>query len=171
MNMCTTVLSTTRRVSRRMTPLPQVYRRSRSFTLTARASTKPQISDQRQLKHTVAMSTSEPAFCPAPVDFQDLPSLIARHARQRPHAAAMREGDRCVSHAELDALSGRVAATLQRDGLAAGDCVALCAATCIEYVAVFLGALRAGAVVAPLAPSATPAQLAAMVALSSWSRS
>ncbi|MFY9513270.1 MAG: class I adenylate-forming enzyme family protein, partial [Rubrivivax sp.] len=40
--------------------------------------------------------------------------------------------------------------------------VAVCAASSIAYVALFVGTLRAGAAIAPLAPSATPQQLADM---------
>ena len=41
--------------------------------------------------------------------------------------------------------------------------IAICAATSIEYAVTFLGALRAGVAVAPLAPSSTPESLAAML--------
>ena len=57
----------------------------------------------------------------------------------------------------------RIAASLQRDGLAAGDAIAVCAAPSIQYAAVFLGSLRAGLAVAPLAPGSTPASLARMI--------
>jgi acyl-CoA synthetase (AMP-forming)/AMP-acid ligase II len=58
--------------------------------------------------------------------------------------------------------AGRVAALLQAHGIGQGDTVALCAATSLDAVAVFLGVLRSGAAVVPLAPGSTPAQLAAM---------
>src|SRR5258708_14644543 len=58
----------------------------------------------------------------------------------------------------------RVAAALQRAGLGPGAASALCAASSIEYAAVFLGALRAGVAVAPRGPSATPETIAAMAA-------
>ena len=58
----------------------------------------------------------------------------------------------------------RVAAALQRDGLQSGDAIAICATSSIDYAAVFLGALRAGVVVAPLAPGSTPDGLARMLA-------
>ncbi len=94
--------------------------------------------------------------------FRDLPSLIAEHAQQRPDAAALVAGEVTLRYAMLDMLMGRVAASLQRDGLAPVDTVAICATASLAYLAVFLGALRAGVTVAPLAPSATSAQLAAM---------
>ena len=96
--------------------------------------------------------------------FRDLPSMIAGHAAQRPTAAAVIAGEERVNYAEFDALIDRVAAALQRDGLGPGGCIALCGSASVAYLALFIGALRAGLAAAPLAPSATPAQLAAMAA-------
>ncbi|MBE7418738.1 MAG: acyl--CoA ligase [Ideonella sp.] len=105
-----------------------------------------------------------PAAEPLP-DFRALPDLIAGHARARPRAVALLDesGER-ITYAQLHAAIDRVAATLQRDGARPGATIAICAAPCNAYVVLFLGALRAGIAVAPLAPSSTPAQLAAMVA-------
>ncbi len=96
--------------------------------------------------------------------FRDLPSLIAQHAQQRPDATALVVGDRRLNYAQLDALVDRVAASLQRDGLTSGERVAVCGSSSVEYVAVYLGTLRAGGAVAPLAPSSTAAQLLEMAA-------
>ncbi len=97
-------------------------------------------------------------------DFGTLSELIAYHAVAQPDHTALIQGERRVSYAQLDALADRVAAALARDGLVSGAAIAICAATSIEYVTVFLGALRAGVAVAPLAPSSTPESLVAMVA-------
>ncbi|OGB01370.1 MAG: 4-coumarate--CoA ligase [Burkholderiales bacterium RIFCSPHIGHO2_12_FULL_69_20] len=99
---------------------------------------------------------------PDTLPFRDLPSLVAEHARARPEATALVVGERRVSYAQLDALVDRVAASLQRDGLAPGERVAVCGSSSVEYVAVFLGTLRAGGAVAPLAPSSTAEQLVGM---------
>src|SRR5436190_5562408 len=96
-------------------------------------------------------------------DFVLIPGLIADHARTHPDHAALIQDGRTVTNAELDALMDRVAAALQRDRVAAGEAIAICAATSIEYAATFLGALRAGVVTAPLAPSSTAESLAAMI--------
>ena len=90
-------------------------------------------------------------------DFGDIAHLVHLHARERPDHAALIEGERRWSYGELDAIMDRVAAALQREGVSAGEAIAICAATSIEYAAVFLGALRAGVAIAPLAPSSTPA--------------
>ena len=107
------------------------------------------------------MTTTEPAAQPA---YSDIASRIRLHAQQSPAARALVEGERSVDYATLDRHMDRIAAALQRDGLAPGAAIALCAASSIEYACVFLGALRAGVVVAPLAPGATPASLQRMLA-------
>ena len=96
--------------------------------------------------------------------FGVITELIAAQAARRPRHPALLQEQRSLAYGALDALMNRVAAALQRDGLVRGDAIAICAANSIEYVVVFLGALRAGIVVAPLAPSNIAASLAAMVA-------
>jgi len=95
-------------------------------------------------------------------DFGTIGDLICAHAREHPQASALINGSTRVDYSRLDQLMDRVAASLQRQGLQAGDIIAICATTSIEYCAVFLGALRAGVAVAPLAPSATPENIASM---------
>ena len=97
------------------------------------------------------------------LEFATLSELIAQHAHAQPAQPALAQGSQTLSYAELNALMDRIAASLQRDGLQAGDCIAICAASSVNYAAVFLGALRAGVVVAPLAPSSTPQSLQSML--------
>ena len=97
-------------------------------------------------------------------DFALLPDLIAAHARDRGDKTAIADDARAIDYATLDRLMDRVAAALQRDGTAQRQAVAIVAYPSSEYAAVYLGALRAGSVAAPIAPSATPAQIAAMIA-------
>lgn len=94
--------------------------------------------------------------------FGTIAEAIHLHATARPDHPALRDDARTLSYGQLDALMDRVAAALQRDGLKLGDAVAVCAASSVNYAALFLGALRAGVAVAPLAPSSTPASLARM---------
>ena len=96
-------------------------------------------------------------------EFALITDLIRQHAAQDPRRRALMEGERQLDYGALDALMDRIAAALQRDGLQLGDTIAICAGMSIEYAAVFLGALRAGVVVAPLAPGTTAASLARMV--------
>ena len=96
-------------------------------------------------------------------DFGLITDLIRQHAQRDPAHTALVESGRRLSYGELDSLMDRVACALQRDGLKVGDAIAICAATSLAYAAVYLGALRAGVVVAPLAPSSTTDSLRRMV--------
>ena len=100
----------------------------------------------------------------APPAFRTIAALIGEHARACPQQAALVLGDERLGYGELDALMDRVAASLQRDGVAPGEAIAICAESSPRYAAVFLGALRAGVAVAPLAPSVTPQSFASMLA-------
>ncbi|HLS86115.1 MAG TPA: class I adenylate-forming enzyme family protein [Burkholderiales bacterium] len=95
--------------------------------------------------------------------FATLPDLVRLHAGQRPRHRALVQDERVLDYEALDRLVDRIAASLQRDGVRPREAVAICAAMSIEYAAMFVGILRAGACVAPLSPSATAGQLEAMV--------
>ena len=95
--------------------------------------------------------------------FSTMPDLIRAHAKERPDHVAIVDGDRRVTFAEFDALIDRAAAALQRDGVGNHGAVAICGPSSIEYVTIYIAALRVGAAACPLAPSSTPEQLAAMI--------
>jgi acyl-CoA synthetase (AMP-forming)/AMP-acid ligase II len=95
--------------------------------------------------------------------FGTLPEMVSFSAAQRPNHPALRCDDASISYGELAQQMNKVAASLQRDGALPGDVVAICAGTSIEYVALFLGCLRAGVLVAPLPPSATAENLNGML--------
>ena len=97
-------------------------------------------------------------------DFATLPDLIGAHARERGARTAIADDRGSITYAELDGAMDRVASALQRDGVAPGTAIAIVASPSIDYAIVFLGALRAGCVAAPIAPSATPTAIAAMIA-------
>jgi acyl-CoA synthetase (AMP-forming)/AMP-acid ligase II len=111
------------------------------------------------------MSVVPQTVAPAePPPFQAIADLVRQHAAARPRQRALVQGERSVTWGQLDAMADRVAASLQRDGARPQQRIAICAANSLEYVAVFLGGLRAGAAVAPLPTGALPQQLATMVA-------
>ena len=105
-------------------------------------------------------------------EFAAVTDLIRVHAVEAPERLALSlgqvqghaDGHHGLTYAALDVLMDRVASALQRDGLKPGDAIAICASMSMAYAAVFLGALRAGVVVAPLAPGSTPESLARMIA-------
>ena len=117
------------------------------------------------------VSPTSPASAGSPASLADLldrdtgsiPALIGRHAAARPRHPALIVGDEQLDFAGLDAMMDRVAAALSRDGVGPGSVVAIAGATSIAYVAVYLGAVRAGASVAPLQPSVPPDSLVAML--------
>jgi acyl-CoA synthetase (AMP-forming)/AMP-acid ligase II len=112
---------------------------------------------------TTSAASTPPVSSTAP-PFRAIADLVREHAAARPMQAALVQGGRSVSWGQLDAMADRIAASLQRDGVAPGESIALCAANSLEYAAVFLGGLRAGAAVAPLSTHSSPQQLATMAA-------
>ena len=97
-------------------------------------------------------------------EFGEIAELVRQHARERPQATALIQGDSRWSYGELDRAMDQAALALQRDGVMSGEAIAIVSGTSIDYVAIFLGALRAGVAVAPLSPSSSPESLAAMIA-------
>jgi long-chain acyl-CoA synthetase len=96
-------------------------------------------------------------------EFGTIAQRVREHAAQAPRRIALIDNERVLDYGALDALMDRIAASLQQGGLKPGDAIAVCAASSVNYAAVFLGALRAGIAVAPLAPGSTPASLARMI--------
>ncbi len=99
----------------------------------------------------------------SPPAFNTLAGLIGGHGASRPDSVALVVGQHRMRYGELDALMSRVARALAQNGVRAGETIAVCASSSIEYAGVFLGALRAGVVVAPLAPSSTAQSLGRMI--------
>lgn len=95
--------------------------------------------------------------------FARIADLIAQHAQRQPQHPAFVQGEERLDYATLDRRMDQMAVALQDAGIRPGEAIAICAPTSIAYATVFLGALRAGVVVAPLAPSTTPQGLAQMV--------
>ena len=92
-------------------------------------------------------------------DFGTLSDVIRAQAAEFSAKPALVDAGRTLDYAGLDELMNRIAAALQRDGVGQADVAAICATASVEYGAAFLGILRAGAVLAPLAPSSTPESL------------
>jgi len=108
---------------------------------------------------------NKPAIAPtAPPPFRTIADLVREHAASRPSQRALVQGERSVTWSQVNAMADRVAASLQRDGVKPRQSIAICSANSLEYAAVFLGALRAGVAVAPLATQSSAAQLETMVA-------
>ncbi|WP_447726346.1 class I adenylate-forming enzyme family protein [Sphingomonas koreensis] len=96
--------------------------------------------------------------------FGTLSDLITAHAHERGDKVAIIHGATVLTYTQLDARMDAVAAALHRDGLNHGQAVAIVGATGLDYATIFLGAIRAGGAPAPVAPSSTGDQMAAMIA-------
>jgi acyl-CoA synthetase (AMP-forming)/AMP-acid ligase II len=99
----------------------------------------------------------------ADTPFLTIAALVREHAQARPADPALADDEQQLDWQTLDALMDRVAVALQQGGVAPGEAIAICASSSVRYAALYLGALRAGVVVAPLAPSVTRESLAQML--------
>ena len=95
--------------------------------------------------------------------FGILPEFIRAHAVSRPEHIAVRHKGDFLTYANLDFLMDRFASGLQREAIPQGSHIAVCGLSALNYVVLFLGSLRAGMTITPLAPSSTPMQLASML--------
>jgi len=94
--------------------------------------------------------------------FGSFPDILIEWSRTKGDDLALRDENREVYWAELVGLIERLAARLVATGLAPGQSVAILGTSTVEYALVFLAAVRAGGVAAPLTTSASPAQLEGM---------
>ena len=85
-------------------------------------------------------------------------------AQVQPNAVALHDAGEELRWAQMRDRVERIAAQLVAGGLGRGQAVAILGTSTIPYALVFLAAVRAGGVAAPLTTSASPDQLAAMVA-------
>ena len=96
--------------------------------------------------------------------FGSFPQIIAAHGAAQGDKVAMRDDDGEIDWRTLADRVERIAARLVEDGLERGQSVAILGYSSIPYALVFLAAVRAGGVAAPLTTSASPDQLAGMAA-------
>ena len=91
-------------------------------------------------------------------------AIFARWAEVQPEAVALRDESGTLSWSRMVDRIERIAAWLVADGLERGQSVAILGTSSIAYALVFLAAVRAGGVAAPLTTSASAEQLAGMTA-------
>jgi long-chain acyl-CoA synthetase len=105
--------------------------------------------------------TSYPKGVPEELDIPGIPvtRLLDDAAAAFPTRAAITFLGTVTTYRELRDQVDRCAAGLARLGVAKGDRVALVLPNCPQFVVAFYGALRLGAVVAPLNPLGTPPEL------------
>jgi acyl-CoA synthetase (AMP-forming)/AMP-acid ligase II len=89
---------------------------------------------------------------------------ILGHAKTRPHAPALVDGDREIRYGELAGLVLRTASHLAALGVAPGDRIGLCLKDSWEHVVALLAVARMGAVIVPLNWRAARAEISGLVA-------
>jgi len=83
-------------------------------------------------------------------EYHDLATLVRAKARKNSDRPAIRFERRSFSYSELDRESDRVAAGLARAGIQRGDRVAALLFNCPEFLTLWFGAAKLGAVTVPL---------------------
>jgi long-chain acyl-CoA synthetase len=82
----------------------------------------------------------------------NLATTLVNTTGSHPDRTAVRLDDRALRYRDLDDLSARDAAWLLRRGITAGDRVGLMAPNIPEFLTLYYGILRIGAVVVPMNP-------------------
>ncbi|WP_379548362.1 class I adenylate-forming enzyme family protein [Qipengyuania sp. DSG2-2] len=103
-----------------------------------------------------------PASAPLHAPFGSYCETLAMRARETPDKVALRDDAGELTWAQMQDRVERIAARLVETGLERGQSVAILGTSSINYALVFLAAVRAGGVAAPLTTSASPAQLEGM---------
>ncbi|RYY33858.1 MAG: 4-coumarate--CoA ligase, partial [Sphingomonadales bacterium] len=110
------------------------------------------------------MTAGAPTAADLSQPFGSYADILARWAAVQPDNIALRDEAGELRWSDLHDRIERIAARLLEDGLERGQSVAILGTSSIAYALVFLAAVRAGGVAAPLTTSASPAQLAGMAA-------
>jgi nonribosomal peptide synthetase DhbF len=82
-----------------------------------------------------------------------LAAMVAAHAAERPHAAAVVLDDATVSYAELDVRANRLAHLLRGRGIGAGAIVATVLPRSLDLIVAHLAIVKAGAAYLPIDPN------------------
>ena len=108
--------------------------------------------------------TDTPSADELSLPFGSYSRILARWAAVQPERIALRDETGVLTWGDFNDRIERIAARLAADGLERGQAVAILGASTIAYALVFLAAVRAGGVAAPLTSGASAGQLAGMAA-------
>ena len=95
--------------------------------------------------------------------FATVLDLLEANAREYPNKIAIHEDQESITYQDLCDKVKNFAIKTQQMGVNPHDTIAICASTSIYYVIAFLGGLKSGAAIAPLAPSSSAESLLAML--------
>ncbi|HTR70960.1 MAG TPA: AMP-binding protein [Mycobacteriales bacterium] len=95
---------------------------------------------------------------------RNLAQLVRVAADTDPDRFALIDGERTLTWAELDALVDRAAGFMGAHGRDPGERIAILLPNCVEFVAAYFGALRAGMVAVPMNTAYTETELAHQLA-------
>ena len=95
--------------------------------------------------------------------FATVIELIESHATYNPNKIAVIQDEKEVTFAELSEKISFFSCKLKTLNISPQQVIAICASTSIEYVITYLGALKAGIAVAPIAPSSTAKSISNML--------
>ena len=96
----------------------------------------------------------------APYETYPVQEVLSGAAQRYAGKTAVIDGERTFTYRDLDRHSSRFAAALATLGILKGDCVAVLAPNCAEFVIAFYGILRAGAVPTTVNPAYRERELA-----------
>ena len=89
----------------------------------------------------------------------NLATMLRESAKSHPGKPCFHAGEQTVSYAQLEELSGRIAANLRATGLVRGDKVAVQLPNVPEFLLAYFGILKAGLVMVPLNPLLKAAEI------------
>src|SRR5690606_8194209 len=113
-------------------------------------------------RENISMALNPVTYLEQP--FGQIAELINAHAENQPERIALDDSEEKLTWAQTADMVNRVAAQLQADGLKKGQAVSILGTTTVRYAIAYLAAIVAGGCAAPLTTSATPKQLANMMA-------
>jgi amino acid adenylation domain-containing protein len=90
--------------------------------------------------------------------------LVARQAALTPGATAVRDGKSCLSYADLDSLSSKLAGHLSLQGAEPGNLIGVCLERSADMLIALLAVLKAGCAFVPLEPDQPRARSALIIA-------
>lgn len=107
--------------------------------------------------------TSQSMLAMLQTEFGNYSSVLREWAKLQPDKIALRDDHRELNWSQMVDQIDRVSARLIETGLQQGQSVAILGTSNINYALIFLAAVRAGGVAAPLTTSATKGQLIGMI--------